>query len=442
MRPGPLVWLALAAVAGGVVMLVVGGDDLSPTSQVLALLTALAGWVSLLNAAILGRHFSRRLILAVGAALVGVCVGFAPVGSKDVGSYAVYGRLLAGHGLSPYTNTPADIVTDPWYDEVSERWRRTSSVYGPAFTGLSAIGMKAAGTNKTAGRLFFQGLAGLAVLIAAALVADRTKDAAATAFVALNPVILASVVNGGHNDALVGVGVLAGALLVEKRRWAWAGVAVAMAAMVKVAAILALPALAWWALRRASPRAAVRVLVTGGVALLLGYAVAGGIDAIRPLFEAGSEQTRSSIWRPLVRPLTEWLGDETGGRLIGLTAVLVGVALGALLVASRVRLRPAAMTGAAALCGYLLVGGYVLPWYWAWVLLPLGLAWRTRLAVFAAAMAALLLMGYVWQPGDTGFAAAVLHAISHWAVPAAALLTAGVLAYGALADLRKVRSEF
>ena len=51
-RPTMGLHLALAALAGGVVLLVSGGNDLSPTSQALALLTALAGWVSLLNAAV------------------------------------------------------------------------------------------------------------------------------------------------------------------------------------------------------------------------------------------------------------------------------------------------------------------------------------------------------------------------------------------------------
>ncbi len=439
MRSSPLTVMALAVVFGGMVMLVAGGSGLAPSTQALVLLAALAGWVSLLNASVIGRGLGSGVVLAVGALLVCVCVAFPPVGSKDVASYAIYGRMVAAHGISPYSNTPADVVTDPWFRDVATQWRHTPSVYGPAFTAVSALGMRAVGTNKTAGRVFFQALAGLAVLVSAALVADRTKDAGATAFVALNPVLLASVVNGGHNDALVGVGILAGALLVERRRWRWAGVALALAARVKIAAIVALPALAWWAWRRGGRRAAYRVAAAGGLALALGYAVAGGLVAVRPVRHAGSQQSRSSVWRPLVAPAARWLGNPDAHQVIGLAATALSVLVGTILVSSRVRLRPAAMTGAAAVCGYLLLGGYVLPWYWAWALLPLGLAWRTRLAVFGSAVASLLMFGYFWHAGVSGASGAVLHAISHWVTPGLALLVAAVLVLGALADLRHLR---
>lgn len=439
MRSNPLTVVAVAVVSGGVVLLVAGGSGLAPSTQALVLLAALTGWVSLLNATVIGRSLGNGVVLAVGALLVFVCVAFPPVGSKDVASYAIYGRMMASHSLSPYTNTPADVVTDPWYPDVAVQWRHTSSVYGPAFSAVSALGMKAVGRNKTAGRIFFQALAGLALLASAALVADRTKDPGATAFVALNPVLLASVVNGGHNDALVGLGILAGALLVERRQWRWAGLALALAAMVKIAAILALPALAWWAWRRGGRRATYRILAVGGIALLVGYGVAGGLAAIEPVRHAGSQQSRSSVWRPLVAPMVRWLGDPSGQQVVGFMATALSVAAGALLVSSRVRLRPAAMTGAAAVCGYLLLGGYVLPWYWAWALLPLGLAWRTRLAVIASAVAALLMFGYFWHDGVGGAGGAVLHAVSHWVAPGVALLSAAVLLAGSWTDLRHLR---
>jgi hypothetical protein len=439
MRSSPLTVVAVAVVSGGVVLLVAGGSGLAPSTQALVLLAALTGWVSLLNATVIGRSLSSGVVLAVGALLVCVCVAFPPVGSKDVASYAIYGRMVAVHSLSPYTNTPADVVIDPWYPDVAVEWRHTASVYGPAFTAVSALGMKAAGGNKTAGRIFFQALAGLAVLISAALVADRTKDPGATAFVALNPVLLASVVNGGHNDALVGLGVLAGALLVERRRWRWAGVALALAAMVKIAAIVALPALAWWAWRRGGRRATYRVLAAGGGALLVGYAVAGGLVSIEPVRHAGSQQSRSSVWRPLVAPMVRWLGNANGHEVVGIAATALSLVAGALLVSSRVRLRPAAMAGAAAVSGYLLLGGYVLPWYWAWALLPLGLAWRTRLAVFGSAVASLLMFGYFWHGGVHGVGGVTLHAVSHWVAPGVALVSAAVLLAGAWADLRHLR---
>ena len=59
-----------------------------------------------------------------------------------------------------------------------------------------------------------------------------------------SPIVAAWTVNGGHNDALVGLGLLGAGLLVEKRRPAWGGLALAGVVLVKSVAGLALLPLA------------------------------------------------------------------------------------------------------------------------------------------------------------------------------------------------------
>src|SRR5438552_896578 len=80
----------------------------------------------------------------------------------------------------------------------------------------------------------------LAVFIALVLIARRVRSAAAVAIVGLNPVAAYMVVNAGHNDALVGLGVLVGVLLASRERHTTATLAFTAAALVKATAGLAL----------------------------------------------------------------------------------------------------------------------------------------------------------------------------------------------------------
>src|SRR5437667_45662 len=82
----------------------------------------------------------------------------------------------------------------------------------------------------------------------------RARSAAALALLALNPVVIVSVVNGGHNDALVGLGVLGGVLLAERRPLV-AGLVLGAAALIKAAALLPLAVVAVWVWRRRGWRA-------------------------------------------------------------------------------------------------------------------------------------------------------------------------------------------
>src|SRR5205807_6182249 len=90
-------------------------------------------------------------------------VALAPTGSRDVWSYAAYGREVAIYHESPYVHRPAEHPADPIVERVSPGWRHTRSVYGPVFVGLaSAIAL--ATSNPLILRLTFQFLAAAALL--------------------------------------------------------------------------------------------------------------------------------------------------------------------------------------------------------------------------------------------------------------------------------------
>ena len=329
-----------------------------------------------------------RVVVVAGALLV-VAVAVPPVG-HDLWSYAMYGRIVSAHHASPYTHIPADYPKDPLLSLVG--WRHTPSVYGPAFVAVAAAGTSVTGGSELANRLFFQGIEALALAAAMVLVWRRTRDPAAIAFVGLNPALIA-VVTDGNNDLLVGLAILAGALLVTDERPKAAGAVLAAGALVKIVALLPLAALLVWAWRRWGAAKALAMAAVAGAILLAAYTVAGGTAALDPVVAAaGASTSRSSIWR-----LLDIADGQRGTLSLALIAAIVAV-----VILLSLRTASAAWLAGAVLLAFLFAAQYVLPWYVAWGLPVLALVWRSRLAFLAALQAALLALAYVPVRGTAG----------------------------------------
>jgi alpha-1,6-mannosyltransferase len=234
----------------------------------------------------------------------------------------------------------------------------------------------------------------------------------------LNPLVVVAVVNGGHSDALVGLGVLAGVVLVVHRRPWLGGVVLGLAALVKIVALLPLAAVAGWVLfRPRGVRVAAAVAVAGVLVVGCGYAAAGGRVAVRPLSEARLNVSSASPWNPVRVFLTErQIAEGERGEAAGLEArrrVALGVdfavlAVGLVLVLGRRRDTSPALVAGGAAFAYLLLGAYVLPWYAAWATFVMALKWRSPLTWVVVAQGALLQLAYVSNPrtGGTIFPAA------------------------------------
>jgi alpha-1,6-mannosyltransferase len=351
------------------------------------------------------RALSMRVVLVLTLALFVLSLTRWPRNSTDIWSYAAYGRMTAEYGVSPYRHTPSDFPNDPVERRVKPIWQDTESVYGPLWNGVSAGVVSVTHTDARQTRIAFQSLAALAVFLAVLLVARRTRDPAAAALIGLNPVVVYAVVNGGHNDALVGLGLLAGVLLASRDRFALAGFAIAAAALVKIVALLGLAALAVWLWRKRGlrPAAITTGVVGGGVAL--GYAFTGWFDGLAPLREARLQISHNSIWL---------LADSEGRtNLFGLgrfyrfstdylesaatLSTVVVLLLAAVLVWGRLRDHTPTLVVASALVAYLLAATYILPWYVAWVLPLLALEWRAGLAKLVFAQSALYLIAYQYR---------------------------------------------
>ncbi len=347
-----------------------------PTGQVFLVVAATLAAVAY---AVLEGRDSRLglapLVVAVGA-LLAVSVVAPPRGSHDIWSYVMYGRIASVHHANPYVTLPAAFPHDPFVTRVASGWRHTPSVYGATFTAYSAAVTWLAGGSALGARLAFQGLAAGAVVAALVLLWRRYRRPAVVAMLGLQPVVWISVVNNGHNDAVVGLAILVGALLLATGHVRVAAVALALAATVKLTAALAVVGGAIWLWRREGTRVATVFSSIAAVVVAAAYApvVATNLGA---LSGADHRVSRGSSWNPSLH----WFVSAAGGRhlLAGLTraqalstltvAALVVVAVAAVVLAmKRSSSRDASGSVGSATAAYLFGGSYVLPWYSLWVL--------------------------------------------------------------------------
>ena len=165
-----------------------------------------------------------------------------PVFGRDVYSYIAQGEL-ARRGLNPYVTTPRVLGHGPVLSSIAVVWRDTTSPYGPLYVMLTH-----ATTSLSGGSLMGQVIAfrvlelGGVVLLLLALprVARhcRVDPGLALWLGVLSPLALFSAVASAHNDTLmVGLVVTAIALTLDERR-RWAVTIFALAATIKLPALV------------------------------------------------------------------------------------------------------------------------------------------------------------------------------------------------------------
>ncbi|MGH2572721.1 MAG: polyprenol phosphomannose-dependent alpha 1,6 mannosyltransferase MptB [Actinomycetota bacterium] len=410
------------------------------------MLTLLGAFAVLIVEAWRGRVRLGPVRFAAGISLV-VAVAAPLLLSRDVYSYAAYGRMFALYDSNPYLHPPSDFPADPFVRVTSTAWLDTRSVYGPAFT-VAGAGVARAWAGSPAGTILgFKVLAALAVALTGLLVTVAARrlrpgrEAMAAIAVGLNPVIVVHAVGGGHNDALVAA-LIAGALVLAAPRGLTtdrlerSGVAPSMlgatallttGSLIKVVA--ALPLLFWvFSLVRTS-RSGDRFRVLGAHALVAGLVA---VAFIAPFAEGwrslSSMTTLASLEGWASGPALLARGARTLGRALAGTGLgdamakaVSGAFLGAVAYVLWPILRrarpyatrragldqdpvdgvytPAVMWGASLLM--LSLGApYLLPWYAAWFIPLLPLASDDRLAIIGLAAAGLLAVtGIPAEPG-------------------------------------------
>lgn len=186
-----------------------------------------------------------------------------PMFSRDVFSYAAQGEMTSYH-LSPYVLGPFSLGSSPFVNPVDPLWVNAPAPYGPFFLTLDGTIDRLARHNQLATVIGLRLLELVAVVVlglgVSALARGLRRDAGeAFALSALNPIVLITLIDGAHNDALMTALLVWGVVLALRRHFVWAVVVCACAAAVKAPAALGLVFIAWtWLGSRASVRERLR----------------------------------------------------------------------------------------------------------------------------------------------------------------------------------------
>ncbi|BCB81621.1 alpha-(1-_6)-mannopyranosyltransferase A [Phytohabitans flavus] len=234
------------------------GLDATPVSFQIGLAACVLGLVGLVVAWWrLGAMVRAGTVGAPALAVTGVLwalplVVAAPLGSRDVYSYACQGWLFA-NGADPYSLSPA-AGGCPWVDAVAPVWQDATAPYGPVAIALAAAAAwLGGGLLVSVGALRLVAVAGV-VLAAVALPrlarACGVEPTRATWLGVCTPLVAVHAIAGAHHDALVAGLVVAGLAAATTRRplgpVSWiqalgAGLLLGLAVAVKVTAVVALP---------------------------------------------------------------------------------------------------------------------------------------------------------------------------------------------------------
>jgi hypothetical protein len=344
-----------------------------------------------------GVRVKARYLLVPGLLVVAVLTVLLPVGSSDSLDYAAYGRMVVlGH--SPYVMTPYQLrfLHDPLSRSVPAEWDHQVTLYGPLATTEQFLAAELGGTS-VARIVFWLKLCNAVAFGAVALALHRVlrSDPAARLRAHLlwtiNPLLAWGLIAAGHLDVLAAAAGVLGLLVLGARpadgltfagrraispgplRAAAAGIAIGIAADIKIFYVLFGLGLAW-ALRR-SPRA-------------LAAAVAGALAVLAPTYTwFGPPAIKALLARRDVTTVDNFYQLFSGAHgYVQLHVVLVaGLVVGCLAVLTLRRL-PAGVLGSPAIraalalsVSWLLVWPYQLPWYDAMIVCVLVLYPASRL---------------------------------------------------------------
>jgi hypothetical protein len=184
------------------------------------------------------------IVIVVAVAMRLIVLGEDPILSDDIYRYIWDGRVQ-GAGINPYRYVPADPVLSQLRDALIfpkiNRADYAATIYPPvaqffyfAVTRLSE--------SVTAMRLAFIGCEVVTLLVLVDLLRRFNKPGTLAVAYAWHPLAVWEIANSGHVDALMVMLVMIGVWLLVRYRRVAAGVLIALAALAKPYAIVALPA--------------------------------------------------------------------------------------------------------------------------------------------------------------------------------------------------------
>jgi hypothetical protein len=351
-----------------------------------AIVVGTGGVVAGLAAAARGARPPVRAILTFSFLSVAVLSVLPAAGSTDVLDYAANGRMaVTGH--SPYTDTPLRLKTsgDPVGRWIPRDWETDVSVYGPAATAAEWAAAELGGTSMARITFWLKlwdaiAFGAVAVMLDRVLRSDPARRLRGHLLWTVNPLVLWEIVASGHVDGLSAAFGLLGILALRGpggparaggpggespplRRFALAGIAVGVAAAIKVPYALYGAGLAWAGRRSASALAAA---AAGFVAVFApGYAIAGR-PAFAALFKRGPTATWDTMYQIFYHRFSYTdVGTVTLPHLaeIGAVACTAVAVLALLRFPDRTDRLPALSPALAVSVAWLLVSPYQCPWY-------------------------------------------------------------------------------
>ncbi|NUO92690.1 MAG: polyprenol phosphomannose-dependent alpha 1,6 mannosyltransferase MptB, partial [Dermatophilaceae bacterium] len=410
-----------------------GGSPLLASVSLLALLALVVAWWRLRSAPVSVRWWWATVALWFAPLVLAM-----PLYSRDLYSYAAQG-LLWDQGLSPYDHVVRELDS-PWRASTAPTWLDSPTPYGPVWLLLARAVASLSGELWVA-LLLLRLLAVAGVVVLAWAVPDVAgrlgwSPVRAVWLGVATPLVGAHFVGGAHNDALMVAAVLGGLALALRGRLVLACVVVAIGAMVKVTAVIALPFVAiLWAHQAAGHavrhaphhpphsdrephetaygwggvvRAGLLTLLAAGVPMALGGVLTGlGFAWLNPASTPGKNEQWTSLptsFGIAVGAVGHLVGHdewrETGidsARAVGLVVLALLLVVIWLAAAKPARGsapddRARAVRGIAwAMLAVVVLAPVFLGWYYLWLLpvfaVSLGDAWAGRLEVPLAAVA-------------------------------------------------------
>ncbi len=297
-----------------------------------------------------------------------------PLTSRDIFFYTMSGRVLSIYGQNPYLVAPSSFPDDPLFG--FSNWPDYTSPYGPIWLLVSGGLTRLAGDDITRSVLLLKlvavgGYLACGGLIGAILRARGRAALSGMVFWLWNPLVLIEFAGAGHNDVLMLAGLLLGLWLYLRGWLRLACAAVALAAMVKLVALVVLPILLWHHITsladwRARAWETARLAWPPSIvaALCLGPFWAGAAT-LGPVKE--SDHYYSSAAH-IARIMLEWfIAPRPAGELVKGTIVailLIGYALILRRTPGDDRRLLAACTSALLLL--IVLWPFFVPWYCAW----------------------------------------------------------------------------
>ncbi len=394
------------------------GHDLATTLMYGGVGLMAWAWI-MLGRGVLGNRVSGRAVLTTAAVWIAPLLLAPPLFTRDIFSYLAQGALPL-HGFDPYAVGP-DAMPGILTDNVHYFWQDTPAPYGPLFIIIAKAIAWLIGNNIIVGVLLMRLalLPGLALLVWA--LPELTRRLGGRVPVALwiavaSPMMVITMIGGGHNDLLVVGFLAAGSLLALRGRHAGGIALVTLAMAVKASAGLALPflVLVWAAHMTGSRWARIAKAAAAGIAV---FTVVFGLCTVAAGVDLG--------WLPALSApsmIVNWMSIPTAvGQIFGGIASLFGGSMqlfinifraigAAILLWIAVRQWWAARDGgpeAIRRAGIVLFAAAILspatlPWYVSWGMALLAMApWTPRRLQYMVVVSLMLVVVY-YPNGEDG----------------------------------------